>query len=141
MIPQAVALQFTIPAKRGVSISASLFRRLLLGMAIASLLLSAVPSFAQGSKPKKVLIETDMEGASGIYAFDLQCVSWTSPLWECPGLGSEPRTYGESILKTCEFCVRSPLACVSGVTGADLKGRIVRIMSQVGRTTEVRKIQ
>jgi uncharacterized protein (TIGR03435 family) len=45
-------------------------------------------------------------------------------------LGSEPRTYAESILKTCEFCVESPLACVSGVTGADLKGRIVRIMTQ-----------
>jgi bla regulator protein blaR1 len=49
-------------------------------------------------------------------------------------LGSEPRTYAESILKTCEFCVQSPLACVSGVTGADLKKRIARIMTQVGRT-------
>ena len=49
-------------------------------------------------------------------------------------LGSEPRVYAESILKTCEFCVESPLACVSGVTGADLKKRIVRIMTQVGRT-------
>jgi len=48
-------------------------------------------------------------------------------------LGGEPRTYAESILKTCEFCVESPLACVSGVTGADLKKRIVRIMTQVGR--------
>jgi len=27
-------------------------------------------------------------------------------------LGGEPRTYAESILKTCEFCVESPLACV-----------------------------
>ena len=44
--------------------------------------------------------------------------------------GSEPQTYAESILKTCEFCVASPLACVSGVTGADLKRRIVRIMTQ-----------
>jgi bla regulator protein BlaR1 len=43
-------------------------------------------------------------------------------------LGSEPQVYAESILKICEFCVRSPLACVSGVTGADLKKRIVRIM-------------
>ena len=45
-------------------------------------------------------------------------------------LGSERRVYAESILKTCEFCVESPLACVSGVTGADLKKRIVRIMTQ-----------
>ena len=46
-------------------------------------------------------------------------------------LGSEPQVYAESILKTCEFCVESPLACVSGVTGADLKKRIVRIMTQL----------
>ena len=45
-------------------------------------------------------------------------------------LGSQPHIYAESILKTCEFCVASPLACVSGVTGADLKQRIVRIMTQ-----------
>ena len=45
-------------------------------------------------------------------------------------LGNEPEIYAESILKTCEFCVASPLACVSGVTGADLKQRMVRIMTQ-----------
>ncbi len=44
-------------------------------------------------------------------------------------LGSDRRVYAESILRTCEFCVRSRLACVSGVTGADLKKRIVHIMS------------
>jgi bla regulator protein BlaR1 len=43
--------------------------------------------------------------------------------------GSERQVYAESILKICEFCVGSPLACVSGVTGADLKRRIVRIMT------------
>ena len=45
-------------------------------------------------------------------------------------LGSERQVYAESILKTCEFCVESPLVCVSGVTGADLKKRMVRIMTQ-----------
>jgi uncharacterized protein (TIGR03435 family) len=45
-------------------------------------------------------------------------------------LGSKPNIYAESILKTCEFCVESPLACVSGVTGADLKKRIVHIMTE-----------
>jgi bla regulator protein blaR1 len=45
-------------------------------------------------------------------------------------LGNPPEIYAESILKTCEFCVASPLACVSGVTGADLKQRMVRIMTQ-----------
>ena len=44
--------------------------------------------------------------------------------------GSAREVYAESILKICEFCVSSPLACVSGVTGADLKKRIVRIMSE-----------
>jgi TonB family protein len=45
-------------------------------------------------------------------------------------LGNPPEVYAESILKTCEFCVAAPLACVSGVTGADLKQRMVRIMTQ-----------
>jgi uncharacterized protein (TIGR03435 family) len=44
--------------------------------------------------------------------------------------GSERQVYAESILKVCEFCVGSPLACVSGVTGADLKRRMVHIMSE-----------
>lgn len=44
--------------------------------------------------------------------------------------GSHRQTYAESILKVCEFCVGSPLPCVSGVTGADLKKRMVRIMSE-----------
>jgi bla regulator protein blaR1 len=44
-------------------------------------------------------------------------------------LGNPPSIYAESILKTCEFCVGSPLPCVSGVTGAELKKRIVRIMT------------
>jgi len=44
-------------------------------------------------------------------------------------LGSERQVYAESILKICEFCVSSPLTCVSGVTGADLKQRIARIMT------------
>jgi uncharacterized protein (TIGR03435 family) len=44
--------------------------------------------------------------------------------------GSDRQVYAESILKICEFCVGSPLACVSGVTGADLKKRIARIMTE-----------
>jgi uncharacterized protein (TIGR03435 family) len=42
--------------------------------------------------------------------------------------GSDPETYAEGILKTCEFSVESPLACVAGVTGADLRRRIEQIM-------------
>ncbi|MGA8311419.1 MAG: M56 family metallopeptidase, partial [Terriglobales bacterium] len=45
-------------------------------------------------------------------------------------LGGERQVYAESILKVCEFCVGSPLACVSGVTGADLKKRVVHILSE-----------
>ena len=45
-------------------------------------------------------------------------------------LGNEPQVYAESILKACQFYLESPLACVSGVTGSDLKKRVVRIMTQ-----------
>jgi bla regulator protein BlaR1 len=45
-------------------------------------------------------------------------------------LGSERQVYAESILRVCEFCVESPLACVSGITGADLKKRMVHIMTE-----------
>jgi bla regulator protein BlaR1 len=44
--------------------------------------------------------------------------------------GSDRQVYAESILKICEFCVGSPLACVSGVTGADLKKRMAYIMTK-----------
>lgn len=44
-------------------------------------------------------------------------------------MGSDRQVYAESILKVCEFCVGSPLACVSGVTGSDLKKRMVHIMT------------
>ena len=44
-------------------------------------------------------------------------------------LGGDRQVYAESILKVCEFCLSSPLVCVSGVTGADLKRRMVHIMS------------
>jgi uncharacterized protein (TIGR03435 family) len=43
--------------------------------------------------------------------------------------GNPAELYAESILSVCRFYVESPLACMSGVTGADLKQRIVRIMS------------
>jgi bla regulator protein BlaR1 len=43
--------------------------------------------------------------------------------------GSEREIYAESILKTCQFFVESPLPCVSGVTGSDLKKRIEEIMT------------
>jgi len=54
--------------------------------------------------------------------------------------GGDRQVYAESILKICEFCVGSPLTCVSGVTGAELKTRITRIMSgQVARNLDFRR--
>lgn len=50
-------------------------------------------------------------------------------------LGGDPQVYAESILKVCEFYLESPLACMSGVTGSNLKKRMERIMSNhVGAT-------
>ena len=40
----------------------------------------------------------------------------------------EPRIYAEGILSICKFYVESPLRCVAGVSGADLKRRIAEIM-------------
>jgi bla regulator protein blaR1 len=48
---------------------------------------------------------------------------------EVVALGSDRQVYAESILKVCEFCLGSPLPCISGVTGADLKRRMVHIMN------------
>jgi uncharacterized protein (TIGR03435 family) len=44
-------------------------------------------------------------------------------------LGSDPEIYARSILETCRFQMESPVACVSGVTGSDLRTRIEQIMS------------
>jgi bla regulator protein BlaR1 len=44
-------------------------------------------------------------------------------------LGTEPRVYAESILRTCRYCLESPLACIAGISGFHLKHRIERIMS------------
>jgi bla regulator protein BlaR1 len=44
-------------------------------------------------------------------------------------VGNDPQVYAEGILKVCEFYLESPLACVAGVTGSNLKKRIEAIMS------------
>lgn len=43
---------------------------------------------------------------------------------------SRPEAYAEGILKVCSFCMEPAAACISGVSGADLKQRILRIMTQ-----------
>ena len=42
---------------------------------------------------------------------------------------ADPTAYAESILSVCKLYVESPVACVSGVTGSDLKRRIAAIMA------------
>ena len=44
-------------------------------------------------------------------------------------LGNQPRAYAEGILKVCEFCLMSPLPCMSGVASGDLKKRMISIMT------------
>jgi beta-lactamase regulating signal transducer with metallopeptidase domain len=45
-------------------------------------------------------------------------------------MGSEPRVYAEAVLNVCKLYVESPLVCVSGITGANLKRRIEVIMTK-----------
>ncbi|HLK68264.1 MAG TPA: TIGR03435 family protein [Bryobacteraceae bacterium] len=42
----------------------------------------------------------------------------------------DPETYAEGILSVCKLYLSSPLACMPGVTGADLRKRIEAIMTQ-----------
>jgi bla regulator protein blaR1 len=44
--------------------------------------------------------------------------------------GRNPRDYADAILNVCKRYVESPLACVSGVTGADLKKRMEAMFSR-----------
>lgn len=49
-------------------------------------------------------------------------------------LGNKPQVYAEGILNVCRLYVESPLACMPGVTGANLKRRIETIMrNRIGR--------
>jgi len=47
-------------------------------------------------------------------------------------LGRQREAYAEGILNVCKYYVESPVVCVSGISGSDLKKRIVRIMTQSG---------
>jgi bla regulator protein BlaR1 len=44
-------------------------------------------------------------------------------------LGNDQQVYAEGILNVCKLYVESPLTCVSGVTGSNLKKRIEEIMT------------
>jgi bla regulator protein BlaR1 len=45
-------------------------------------------------------------------------------------LGSEPEVYAEGILQACRFSIESPVACVAGISGSELKQRVRRIVSE-----------
>ena len=45
-------------------------------------------------------------------------------------LGNEPRVYARSILKVCELYLESPMPCVTGVSGSNLRMRIEAILNQ-----------
>ena len=83
---------------------------------------------------------------SAIHAF-VEAIFWFHPLvrWMSKRLSEEreracdervleqnsrPEAYAESILKVCTYCMEPAATCVSGVSGADLKQRILRIMTQ-----------
>ena len=44
-------------------------------------------------------------------------------------LGGDPRSYAQTILKTCELCLEAPLPTYSGVTGPNLRNRIETILA------------
>ena len=44
--------------------------------------------------------------------------------------GQNPLEYAQAILRVCRLYLRSPLACASGVSGADLDRRITAIMAR-----------
>ena len=52
----------------------------------------------------------------------------------CAGL--ESADYAEGIVNVCKRYVESPLVCVSGVSGSNVKNRIRDIMTNVRRETE-----
>jgi len=59
----------------------NLFVAFIISLVLA--LSACVPTtFAQTSKPKKVFMITDLEGVSGIFDSDLQCIPYKSPRWE-----------------------------------------------------------
>jgi uncharacterized protein (TIGR03435 family) len=47
--------------------------------------------------------------------------------------GHQPGDYVQGILNVCRYCLESPLACLPGVTGADIQKRVETILS--GRAT------
>lgn len=45
-------------------------------------------------------------------------------------MGSEAESYAEGIIEVCKSYTESPAACISGISGSDLKKRIIRIVNR-----------
>ncbi len=59
---------------------------------------------------------------------------------EVLSLGNDPQVYAQGILNVCKFYVESPIVCVAGVTGSNLRKRMERIMkNQFGTALSARK--
>jgi len=57
-------------------------------------------------------------------------------------IAGEPEVYAEGILQVCRLYLESPMPCMSGISGADLRARIQRILSgaRVHNITPGRKL-
>ena len=57
-------------------------------------------------------------------------------------MGGEPAVYVETILAICKSYVESPVPCMSGISGADLKRRVVSVMSnrRIANLSPVKKV-
>jgi uncharacterized protein (TIGR03435 family) len=51
----------------------------------------------------------------------------------------QAQDYAESILKVCAFCLEPPVPCVAGVSGSDLKKRVLRILRHPSDVTLTRR--
>ena len=43
--------------------------------------------------------------------------------------GNDPDAYAQAVLEVCRFCLESPLPCAHGISGSDLRHRIVDILN------------
>jgi len=57
-------------------------------------------------------------------------------------MGGEPAVYVETILAICKSYVESPVPCMSGISGSDLKRRVVNVMAnrRIANLSPVKKV-
>src|SRR5690348_14034005 len=57
-------------------------------------------------------------------------------------MGGAPVAYADTILAVCKSYVESPIACISGISGSDLKRRVVNVMAnrRIANLSPVKKV-